>query len=224
MKALLLAMAAAFAFQAKAQTLKFVPGAQTLDGVNVAKGATATVDNQAVNLTTVAAGIRQAKVVWSNKDIYVGQLMVNDPSILVKTPADLLASSDHIKVGAITMSFVYWYVPESSIYSAYQDAFRANNIDPTKDITLLDQTNHTGFLDIVNQAGSAGTNQTVTLLMVREANGTETLTYDNGNGYVGHVAGGPGFLHKIYSIWLGVPADQYIAALKTQWMNWKATP
>ncbi len=219
MKALLLAIATAFAFQAqaKAQLLTTTPSSQKLAGVTIAKSAMTMVNKQPVKLTTVAAGIRQDKPFFSEDNIYVGQLMVDNPSVIVKTNSGFLTSSDNVKVGAITMSFVYFWVPESDIYKAFQDAFVANHVD-------MKNKSISAFLNVVSAAGSAGKNQTVTLLMVREPNGQRVLTYDNGAGYVGHVTGGPGFLHAIYSVWLGQPADYEIAKLKNQWLNWKPAP
>lgn len=207
--------APAFATQS---VIKFVPGTQTLDGVNVSKGATVTVAGQQVALTTVAAGIRQHTVLFFHPDIYVGQLLVSNPSVLVKTDADFLPSSDHVNVGAIVMNFVYSHVTMGQIFSAYRDALNKNNVNTS----AADFSGPNGFFGLVRQEGDAHKGQTVTLLLSRDSSGKETLTYDNGKGVVKNMTGAPGFLHSIYSIWLGAPADSDIAKLKSEWLSWKA--
>ena len=222
MKALLLAVATAFAFQAraKAQILTLTPSAQSIDGVTIAKSATVTVDNQSQALTTVAAGLRKHWIAFFSLNVYVGQLLVNDPSVLVKTDSGILPSTDQVRLGAIMMTFVR-SVSVGQMVTAYRDGLDKNyhsTIDQVlKEPAVVD------FFNKVKEGGDVESGQTVTLLLAREPNGQEVLTYDNGKGYVKPVVGGAGFLHTIYAIWLGA-GGKGVTDLKSQWLKWKPAP
>lgn len=179
-------------------------------GVGIAADATINFNGQATPVSVVGSGVRR-KNVLGVKDIYVAQLMVSDVTTYKKTEAEALATIAAEPVAAIRLTFVR-DVPSTKVSESFLDAFDANGIDTTNaDIKK--------FINIVSNSGGAANKGSLNIVLIKNADGTETLAYENVAGTKvtpGLATGAAGFGAKIFAIWLGVPADDYLAELKAE--------
>lgn len=193
-----------------ADVLSLTLGKDVKYGVTLSTGATATVNGQTVNLTTVGSGLRQKKVVIVPVNVYVAQLLVSDPSRYVKTNAGALPSLDASQTVAMYLSFLR-NVDASTINEAFQASLDANGISE-KDPDIVK------FKQLVDELGGLKDNGAMTILISKNNDGTETLVLENKKDKTDsrtHV-GAAGLTHKLMSMWLGIPADSYLEALKTE--------
>ncbi len=204
-------LAAAFVSgTAHASILKLDNGKSEKQGVNISVGATATVDGQAHALTTVGSGLRMKKVFFNVK-VYIAQLMMGDVNKYVKTQDGALASLDQQNSLAMHLTFLR-EVPMDKLTGAFEEGFAANQVNMA-DADIVE------FMKLVTAGGHGEEGGTLTVFVARNADGTESLTYEvmrTRNPYVGTIKGAAGLSKKIFGLWLGVPADDFLAQLKTE--------
>ena len=216
MRRFFLTAAMGFASLAHADLLTMIPGTKTLEGVNVSKGATADISGQPLALTTAGAGLRTKKVMFDVK-VYVTELLVADKTSfdLARTSASTaLANLGEQKAVAIRLTFLR-DVDAETVSSSFQEALDANQIDG-KDSEINE------FMKIVNSSGYVPQGGSLTLLITKKDDSTETLAYENlagGNSAIKVHAFGAGFTKKVLSIWLGVPADLGLEKLQSDLLS-----
>jgi hypothetical protein len=195
---------------ANAELLTLKAGANNKESVNISTGATANVDGANYDLTTVGSGLRKKKVVIVPIKVYVAQLLVNDQARYVKTDAGALPSIDNQTTIAIHLTFLR-DVPASNIKESFQVSLDANGV-PSNDADIVK------FMSLVDEAGAATTNGSLTIVVNKAADGSESLALENkgSSSVLKTMKGGKGLAHKIASIWLGVPADDYLKELKAE--------
>ncbi|MGZ3723837.1 MAG: chalcone isomerase family protein [Bdellovibrionales bacterium] len=198
--------ASSFAF---ADLLTLKPGTVVKNGVNISTGATASVNGKTYELTTVGSGLRN-KVVVFNIAVYIAQVMVADPARYVKTADGALPSLDNQKQIAIRLTFLR-DVPADKVSTSFQDALDANKV-AAKDVDMVN------FMTVVNKGGDAKNAASLTIVLLKNDDGTETLAYENAtNGTTTVIQGSKDLAHKIMSIWLGtVSEDSGLVALKAE--------
>ncbi len=196
-----------------ADLLTLKPGTVVKQGVNVSIGATAKVGETNSELTTVGSGLRKKKVVLIPIKVYIAQLMVSDQTRYVKTAGGALASIDNQPTVAMYLKFLR-DVPAGNIKESFQASLDANNV-PATDPDIVK------FMSLVDQVGAAETNGSLTILMSKAADGSETLNLEMKNqaAVEKSMTGAKGLSHKLMSIWLGAPADDYLAELKAEMMQ-----
>lgn len=166
--------------------------------------ATATVENEAMNLTPVGAGLRAKKVVFVNVKVYVGQLLVSTPESFTKD--DPMGSLKSQKTVAIQMHFLR-DVDADNVQKSFKEALKANGVS-------VDDAAVKQFLDSVAKGGEAKEGKALTVLGSKLADGSEVVLYETTSGNVSEIKGPAGFIEKIFAIWLGKPADDGVAQLK----------
>ncbi len=193
-----------------ADVLNLTLGKENKNGIIISTGATATVNGQTVTLTTVGSGLRQKKVVIVPVNVYVAQVLVSDAARYVKTNDGALPSLDANQTVAMHLSFLR-NVDASTINEAFQASLDVNGISQ-KDPDIIK------FKQLVDELGGLRDNGSLTILLSKNTDGTETLVLENKKDRSesrSHI-GAPGLTHKLMSMWLGVPADSYLEALKAE--------
>ena len=168
-------------------------------------------NGQAYPLAVAGSGTRIKKTIIGTIPVYVAQLMVTDASAVVKTDEGILGSVAVQTVSAVRLTFVR-DVPASNVAESFLDALDANGVDTA-------QPEIEAFIELVNQAGAAANGGSLSIVLVKNADGSETLTLGNQKGggeFTGSANGAAGFGQKILSIWLGVPADDGLKSLKCE--------
>lgn len=195
---------------AHADFITLKPGTELKQGVNISTGATAAVGDASYELTTVGSGLRKKKVVLIPIKVYIAQLMVADQARYVKTADGALPSIDNQTTVAMHLTFLR-DVPASNIKESFQASLDANGV-PAADPDIAK------FMSLVDEAGAAETNGSLTILITKSADGSESLALENdtGTAVLKTMKGSKGLSHKLMSIWLGVPADAYLTELKAE--------
>ncbi len=181
----------------------------TIENVSVNAGATAATHGQSINLTTLGAGLRIKKVLFVKAKVYVGQLLTdNAAAVNLKSP-DLLTQLNNNNTSAFTMTFVR-AVTTDQLGPAFRDGFNANNVD-------MSAAPISAFLAAVTAGGDVAINDVYTFLLTKNADGSETLTFENQKGVATVIEGGAdkNLTAEILSLWMGQGADQGVTDLKT---------
>jgi hypothetical protein len=190
-----------------AGVLQVQPGVKALEGVNVAKSATASLPNGAVQLTTLGAGLRAKKVLMLNVKVYIAQVFGSQADKYVKTDAGALASLAEMPASAVQLTFLRG-VDAPTVQSSFRDALSANGVS-------LNKAEIGAFLKAVASSGNATAGRTLTVVAAAGVSG-DTVIYEGTNGSPTTISGPHGFAKDVLSMWLGKGADSGIAALKAQ--------
>ncbi|QDK45400.1 hypothetical protein DOM22_09680 [Bdellovibrio sp. ZAP7] len=205
MKTIILPLIASLlSFSANAALLKTESGTQKMEKIALSPSATANVDGEEVKLTEVGAGLRAKKVVFVNVKVYIGELYVADMAKFKKT--DALASLKDQKAVAIQLHFLR-AVDGENVQKSFKEALSANSVN-------LDDASLKQFLDAVSKGGEAKEGKALTILGSRMKDGSEKISYETTSGAVTEIKGSSGLIEKVFSIWLGKPADDGVAELK----------
>lgn len=205
MKTIILSLfALLLSFSANAALLKTEAGTQKLEKVVLHSSATTNVDGEEVKMTEVGAGLRAKKVVFVNVKVYVGELYVADMAKFKKE--DALSSVKDQKAIAIQLHFLR-AVDGENVQKSFKEALTANSVS-------LDDASLKQFLEAVSKGGEAQEGKALTILGSRLKDGTEKISYETTSGTITEVKGSTGLIEKVFSIWLGKPADDGVAELK----------
>lgn len=192
--------------QSQAGLLKMEKGSRSIEGINISKSAVASVDGKESQLGTVGAGLRWKKVLLTKVKVYVAQLLVSSPARFIKKDHEALKSLADSDVVALQMSFLRT-VEADKVQTSFRDALAANKVD-------LSSSAIKTFLGAVQKGGDATAGGHLTILIKKYSDGSEALIYEDTNGKQTTIMGGRGFTEQIFSIWLGHPSDDGVAALK----------
>jgi hypothetical protein len=194
-------------FASQAALLKLDPGQKSNNGINVSAGGVATVDGHAYKLNTVGSGLRSKKVLLANIKVYVAQLLVSSPNSFVRKDNEALKSLEDSQTVAIQLAFLRT-VDAAKVQVSFRDALDANKVD-------INQGAIKQLLSAVNNGGDANSGGTFTFVVNKNSDGSETLVYEDTAGKQVEIKGDKGLTHDVFSMWLGVPADDGIANLKS---------
>lgn len=179
---------------------------EKIEKVTLSSSATAQIENEAVKLTSVGAGLRAKKVVFVNVKVYVGQLFVSTPESFKKTDSEALTSLKEQKAVAIQLHFLR-DVDADNVQKSFKEALKANNVS-------LDDAAVKQFLDSVSKGGEAKDGKALTILGAKLKDGSESVFYETTSGNISEIKGPAGFIEKVFAIWLGKPSDDGVASLK----------
>lgn len=197
-----------FVSLAHADLLQLEPGNQTNNGVNISKGASVKLEQQNVNLTTVGSGLRTKKVLVSKVKVYVAQLFVSEPQNFIKKADQALKSLDQVKTVAMRLSFLRT-VEAEKVQVSFRDSLVGNQVN-------INSAEIAQFLKAVTQGGDANENTSLTILLNKNADGTESLFYEDSQKHLTEVKGPKGLTQQVMSIWFGQPADDGVVDLRNQ--------
>lgn len=181
-----------------------------LSGVKLSKTASMKVDQYNVNLTQISAGLRNKKVLVTNVKVYTAELFVSEPSVVVKTDADLLNSVSQAKTAVVQLTFLR-AVEADQVQVSFRDALMANNVD-------VNSAEVKALFSHMVAGGEAKNKGTMTFATNKNTDGTETLYYEDTKGTVNAVVG-KDLTRKIFSMWLGIPADDGLKKLKEEMLK-----
>ncbi|KHD87053.1 MAG: hypothetical protein OM95_16465 [Bdellovibrio sp. ArHS] len=191
---------------ASAALLTPASGGDKLEKVTLAPSASVQVEGESVTLTSIGAGLRAKKVVFVNVKVYVGQLYVSSPATFKKSDSEALTSLKEQKAVAIQLHFLR-DVDAENVQKSFKEALTANKIN-TQEASIQQ------FLDTVAKGGEAKEGKALSIVGSHLKDGSESIIYETTAGNVTEVKGPAGFIEKIFSIWLGKPADDGVAQLK----------
>lgn len=177
-----------------------------LEGVSLSSGSSSSVEGETVKLSQIGAGLRSKKVAFMNFKVYVGELFASSPEKFKKSDSEALASLKEQKAVAVQLHFLRT-VGGEDVQKSFKEALKVNGVN-------LDDSSVKQFLDSVTQGGEAKDGKTLTILGSKLKDGSEEVIYETTSGNVSSIKGSAGFVEKIFSIWLGKPADDGVAALK----------
>jgi hypothetical protein len=189
--------------------LNLTPASQLdpVSGYELDLSATETVTGMNKTLTLVGDGVRAEPVpIFGMKNIYLAQFLAETPTALVRdvtNPTAVLGSLTAAGAKAIRLTFIFSPIPVNKIRFAFSNSL-IQNMTTDEQTTYSDDVN--AFLDTVSAAGfSRGTS--ITIFGYTKADGTEDVVYEDTNGTVTSMASlkpiVPGFVNKVFSIWLG---------------------
>jgi len=167
---------------------------------------TAQIEGQSFRLFPVGKGLRTKAVVFVQVNVYNGELFVNDPATFKKSEVEALTSLDQQKAVAIQLHFLR-NLDALTIQKSFKECLALNGVnleDPS--IKLL--------LNALVQGGDIKKDLTLTILGTRMADGSELVSYEATSGQANVVKGSTGFIHNVFSIWLGKTSDLGMTRLK----------
>lgn len=185
-------------------------GANEIAGVKLAKTASTKINNTNVHLTQVAAGLRQKKVLVANVKVYVAELYVSEPQKLNKSADHILHSLATMNTVAMQLTFMR-NVEADKVQISFRDALVANGIN-------LEEPAIKQLLEYVIKGGEAKEGKTLTFLINKNSDNTETLYYAANDDVVNSVTG-LDLIKKVFSMWLGEPADDGLKRLKEEMLK-----
>ena len=185
-----------------------------IQGVTVAKSATATTAEGKFSLAAVNAGIRTKKVVFINANIYVAQIFVDQPAAFVhavagadmKSDVSSLSSLAAQNVVALKLDFVR-DLDAATIIDSFDTALQANGMVAANDTGL------TQMLQAIDKGGDMIKGDSITIVGVNGPT-NDKLYVENSKGTSVVVTSDNKLVDKMFAIWLGVPADDGLATLK----------
>jgi hypothetical protein len=183
-------------------------GDKSIEGVQVAKDGSVSIENQSIPVSIVGAGLRSKKVAIMTVKVYVAELLSSDASKFVRTEADALASLNDSRTTVVRMNFLRG-VDAASVQGAFAEGFKANGIDTT-------ETSVAAFLKAISDSGDAVAGKALTFVVQKNADKTETVYYEDSNDKMTKVSGTEGFAKKVMSLWLGSTTDAGVQKMKEQ--------
>ncbi|MFS4459693.1 chalcone isomerase family protein [Bdellovibrio sp. HCB2-146] len=179
---------------------------QKVEQITLSTAATTSIGGETLKLTSVGGGLRAKKVVFVNVKVYVGQLYVASPEKFVKNDAGALVSLKEQKAVAMQLHFLR-SVDADNVQKSFKEALAANSVN-VEDASVQE------FLSAVAKGGEAKEGKSLTVLGTKSPDGSERISYETTSGQVTDIKGSAGFIEKVFSIWLGKPADEGVAQLK----------
>lgn len=157
----------------------------------------------------VAAGTREKQfaVFWAK--VYVAELFAQPAAEYRKSSAkEALASLEKMSGVALRLSFLR-DLDNAKIHDGFQESMAANKIDPKA-------PGMAPFFKAIEKAGNAKEHSSLVLMAERAADGSEKISLQNGAAEPQALAVEKGTIQKIFSIWLGEPADSGLKNLQKE--------
>lgn len=190
-----------------AAILQTTPGPQNIEKIQIAKEGTVSIEGQKIPVSLLGAGLREKKVMVFPVNVYVAELFANEPGKFIRTSTEALNSLEQSQTIAVRLHFLRT-VDAATLEKSFKAALNANNLNPAEEPLA-------GFLAAISSGGEATKGQSLTIVSQKNIDKTERIFYENTSGKVSTPLLGPeGFSKKMMSIWLGVPVDKEIEALK----------
>lgn len=209
MKNILFISVFAFAMVSQAALLTYENGVKSMNGINLKKSAKIN-DRDGkpteLKMELVGAGLRQKTLVTTMK-VYVAQLFSDNKAGFNRDANSALTSLVQNSNRVALKIDMLRTVSSASLVESFKEALEANNISLDSDLN--------NALTLMESAADGMFGKSITLLMVKDNNKTN-LFYEDTNGDVKSMMGSADMMQKIMSIWLGKPADDGLAELKTQ--------
>lgn len=188
------------------ELLMFSGESAQVNGVEIFKQGHLNHKDKGVELKLVGSGLRSKKVVFVNVKVYVAQIYSEASANVDKTKA--LESLSASPASVIRLHFLR-NVEGEKVQSSFKEALEANKVD-------INSTSLKDFLNAVKNSGEAKEGKAMTIALIKNADGTESIIYKNTNSPQTEIKATAGTAKNILSIWLGTPADDQLAELKKE--------
>lgn len=182
-------------------------GTNSIAGIPLGKSALVKINNVNLNLSLIGAGLRQKKVLISNVKVYLAELYSAEPNKIVKSSEQILNSLEASSTIAMQLTFLR-SVEAEKVQVSFRDALVANNVN-------LDEPAIATLLSNVVKGGDAKDKGTLTFVVNKNTDGSETLYYETTEGIISSVTGSQ-LSKKVFSMWVGEPADDGLKKLKEE--------
>lgn len=182
------------------------PSDCTVAGVSLTGAITASAEGRTSELKLFGAALRKKTIVVVPVDVYVVQIYGNDPSKIARTNDGILASIDSQQTVAATLTFRR-DVDAEQIQTAFQDGFDTNGIDQTSNQIAT-------LLDAALKSEVAKNGKVMTFVGEKLADGTTAVTFEGTQGNPVTIHGDKNFIRQTIALWLGVPGDNGLEAMK----------
>lgn len=191
------------ASSAFAGVLTLENGETKISGKTISRKGKMLVEGRTTEIETVGAGLRKRFGLFS---VYVGELLVSDKSKYVCESEKALDSVKQLSGIAVRLQFLRG-IDKSDLAKAFEEGFENNEIDARGESIQK-------FLEAVMNGGNIPNGAVLAFTGEKLADG-EAVTYENAAGKAVTVRGGDGFIHSIFSLWLGNPgSDDGLKALQ----------
>ena len=166
--------------------------------------------NQKVPLLFVSKGIRNKKVLSLNIKVYQAELFVSKPQQFKKLSQEstALQGIEAMQASAIRLKFLR-NVEASQLQKSLSDAMKANHVD-------LNDPKLQEFVGLLSGDQAIDENQTVTIAADRTRG---AIVYQSPSGKMREMRADSAFISKVFSIWLGIPADGGLEDLKKELLS-----
>lgn len=193
---------------ASAGVLSLENGTRKIEDVNIASSASVHFGgtSEVQKLDSIGAGLRSKKVLVAKVKVYVAQVFLDNAGKFVRTNDGAMASVSNMKAGAIHLTFLR-DVDAPTVQISFREALEANNVN-------INDKGVAAFLSAVNDGADARNGKSMNISLTKSDDGKVTVVYENTSGVEKTVVGDEVLFKGIFSIWLGTPADSYLAALK----------
>lgn len=179
-----------------------------IENVSILPNAHLTTTAGQFSLNSVGSGLRTKKVLMAKVKVYVAQLLVTNANRFSTAPEMALASLDDSDTVVMNLTFLR-RVEAEKVRTSFLEALNINKVSLTSS-AIAD------FLKAVETSGDALEGKTFVVAIHKNSDGTEILTFEDSLGKVTTIKGEKGLTNSIFSMWLGIPADDGLATLKEQ--------
>ncbi len=208
MKKLLFTLAMTASVFAQASLLSYTAGDQKNGNVVLNKAAAINDDKGAPTAATMdllSAGLRTKTVLVVEAKIYVAQLFSDNKAAYSRDDKALASLAGASRV-ALRIDMLRT-LTAGTLSASLKEALIANGYTIDGELANL--------ISLIEKNADATTGKAITLLMVKSG-GKTNLYYEDTKGVVSSFVGSADLVTKVMSIWLGTPADDGLAKLKTQ--------
>jgi hypothetical protein len=165
------------------------------------------VEDRAVQLKAVTAGIRVKKVVFVKAKVYVAELLASTPEKFQKDEASALTSLQEMDSVAMKLTFLR-DVEAKSFRGAFLDGWKENKISENDPWAK-------NFLEKILVLGEQKKGAQL-LILASKSKGGDLILVDNFNDKQLLFPAQPDDRRKVFSLWFGQPADSGLQDLKAK--------
>lgn len=208
MKTVLFSIVLALGMSAQAALLTFDQGTKQIEGVNlspVAKINDAQGKPSEISLDLLGAGLRSKTVLFVAAKVYVAQMFSDSKATFTRDQNALVTLTKNAKSIAMKMTMMRT-VAASSLADSFREALEHNGYEITGELEQV--------LQLMESSADATQGKSLTMLMVRNAQGGTNIYYEDAAGAQKSLVGSAELMTKIMSIWLGQSADKGLEDLK----------
>lgn len=184
---------------ASAGALEGTPGSKEVEGVKISREAKLTVAGRTHTLRLFGAGLRAKKVAFFTPKVYVGELLVSEPSKLPRQPAEALQALPQQKAVVMRLTFLR-DVSAEKVEGALRDGFSLNKVNvasaPIKAI-----------LAAVLAGGEVKEGKSILFVGEFLPGGKEVVSFENAAEKLTSIDGESGSVRSLFSAWLGEAPD-----------------
>ncbi|NUM57353.1 MAG: chalcone isomerase family protein [Bdellovibrionaceae bacterium] len=197
-----------FQMCSSAETINVVSSQKKLNGVTLSSEIS--LKEKKIFLKNIGAGLRVKKKFVMNFDVYVGELLVQEPEKVKKNENEVLESLVQQKAVGFQLTFLR-SVEMEAIKNSFQEAFRANSID-------INSTDIKEFLEKVVEMGNMQKGEHFSVIVTKNEKASESLLLVDKKNNVLQFKDGQ-WSKNIFSIWFGKTEDPGVQKMRSQILN-----